>query len=145
MKAPFLIGRILFGGYFLYNGIRERRMLAGYAGSKNVPMPETAVAVTGAALILGGASILAGVKPKLGTAALIGFLAGVSPVMHDFWHAEEPKQRMDDTIQFTKNMALMGGALALMGVNEPWPTSVPTSKPTRFERIRNLVNASILA
>jgi putative oxidoreductase len=40
MKAPFLIGRLLFGGYFLYNGInhlRNREQMAPYAESKGVP------------------------------------------------------------------------------------------------------------
>ncbi len=72
---------------------------------------------------MGGASILLGIKPKLGTSAVIGFLAGVSPVMHDFWNEPE-EQRMNDMINFTKNTALVGGAMALMGVEEPWPASV---------------------
>ena len=93
MKIPFLIGRLVFGGYFLYAGInhfKQRKPLAQYAGSKNVPMPEAAVTVSGALLTLGGASILLGVKPKVGAAAIVGFLAGVSPVMHDFWRVEIP-------------------------------------------------------
>ena len=41
----------------------------------------------GALLTLGGASILAGVKPKAGITAIGGFPAAMSPVMHDFWRA----------------------------------------------------------
>jgi uncharacterized membrane protein YphA (DoxX/SURF4 family) len=48
---------------------------------KKVPLPDVAVTSTGAVLILGGASILLGVKPKYGAAALAGFLLGISPVM----------------------------------------------------------------
>jgi len=51
MKIPFLIGRLVFGGYFLYAGInhfKQRKPLAQQAGSKNVPMPEAAVTVSGA-------------------------------------------------------------------------------------------------
>ena len=131
MKVPFLIGRLVFGGFFLYNGInhlKERKSLAQYAETKNVPMAETVVAATGVALMAGGASILLGVKPKLGTAAIAGFLAGVSPVMHNFWSVQEPSQRMNEMINFSKNMALLGSALALMGVDEPWPASVPISQ-----------------
>jgi putative oxidoreductase len=131
MKAAFLIGRLVFGGFFLYNGIhhiKERKQLAQYAGAKNVPMPEAAVTATGIALIAGGVSILLGVKPKLGTAAIAGFLAGVSPVMHNFWSVQDPNQRMTEMVQFSKNMALLGSALALMGVDEPWPASVPISR-----------------
>jgi putative oxidoreductase len=57
-------------------------------------------------MITGGASILLGIKPKLGTAAIIGFLAGVSPLMHDFWRIEDPNQRMNDMVNFAKNIGL---------------------------------------
>lgn len=141
MKTPFLIGRLIFGGFFIYSGIHhftEHTMLTGYARSKNIPMPDTAVAATGTALVLGGASILAGVKPRLGTAAVIGFLAGVSPVMHDFWHKEDPQERTAEMINFSKNMALLGGAMALMGVEEPWPVSVPIARPKPTSRLKKL-------
>jgi uncharacterized membrane protein YphA (DoxX/SURF4 family) len=131
MKAAFLIGRLVFGGFFLYNGInhlKQRKQLAQYAETKNVPMAEAVVAATGVALIGGGTSILLGVKPKLGTAAIAGFLAGVSPVMHNFWSVQEPGQRLNEMINFSKNMALLGSAVALMGVDEPWPVSVPISQ-----------------
>jgi len=137
MKTPFLLGRILFGGFFLYNGIHhfaERKNMAQYVSSKNIPRADLAVTATGAALLLGGASILLGIKPKVGATALLGFLAGVSPIMHDFWNMEEPARRQQEMINFTKNMALAGATVALMGVKEPWPASVKTKKP--FKKIR---------
>jgi uncharacterized membrane protein YphA (DoxX/SURF4 family) len=148
MKIPFLLGRIAFGGFFLYNGInhlKQRKTLSQYAGSKHVPVPELAVVGSGIALLIGGASILLGIKPKLGAAAIAGFLVGVSPVMHDFWRVQEPNARMNEVINFTKNMALLGGALALMGVEEPWPVSVPVAQPGRFERLRRLSRRPIAA
>ncbi len=132
MKIPFLIGRIVFGGFFLYNGINhfmQRKSLAQYAQAKNVPAPEGAVSATGVMQAVGGASILLGIKPKLGALAIIGFLAGVSPMMHNFWSVEDPGQRMNDMINFSKNLALLGAALALMSVEEPWPASVPVAQP----------------
>ncbi|HWS16481.1 MAG TPA: DoxX family protein [Candidatus Elarobacter sp.] len=137
MKAAFLIGRLVFGGFFLYNGInhlKERKSLGQFAGSKNVPMPEVAVAATGVGLIAGGASILLGVKPKLGAAAIAGFLVGVSPVMHNFWSVQDPNQRMNEMVHFSKNMALLGSALALMGMDEPWPASIPVGQKDLMER-----------
>ena len=131
MKAAFLIGRVVFGGFFLYNGIhhlKQRKQMGQYADSKNVPMAEAVVVATGVTLIAGGTRILLGIKPKLGTAAIAGFLAGVSPVMHNFWNIQDPQQRMNEMINFSKNMALLGSAVALMGVNEPWPASVPISR-----------------
>jgi putative oxidoreductase len=141
MKAPFLIGRLLFGGFFLYNGInhfRNRKQMAPYAGSKGVPAPELSVSLTGVPLIVGGTSILLGIKPKLGALAILGFLAGVSPVMHDFWRAEDPNERMNEMANFAKNMALAGGALALLGVEEPWEASVAAGRRSLGSRVKAL-------
>jgi putative oxidoreductase len=148
MKTPFVLGRLLFGGFFLYNGINHilnRKTLSQYAGSKKVPVPDVAVAGSGVALILGGASILLGIKPKLGAAVIIGFLAGVSPIMHDFWQAEDPNQRTNDMVNFAKNMALLGGAAALAAVEEPWPASVPFAQPRKMQRLRRALRRSIAA
>jgi putative oxidoreductase len=139
MKALFLIGRLLFGGFFLYSGInhlRKHKQMAPYAESKGVPAPDAAVTAAGIPLIIGGASVLLGVKPKLGALAILGFLAGVSPVMHDFWSQEDPNQRMNEMVNFMKNLALAGGALALMGVDEPWEASVPVARPGLVDRVR---------
>jgi len=139
MKTPFLLGRLIFGGFFLYNGIHhftDHKMLAGYVKSKGIPMPDVAVAASGAALVIGGASVLAGVKPKLGTLALMGFLAGVSPMMHDFWRKEDPQERMQEMVNFSKNMALLGSAMAIMAIEEPWPMSVPVAQKKPVSRVR---------
>jgi putative oxidoreductase len=141
MKAPFVLGRILFGGFFLYNGIEhliKSKDMAPYAESKGVPLPELAVQLAGVPLMIGGASLLLGVKPKLGAMAILGFLAGVSPIMHDFWSHEDPEKRMGEMINFMKNMALAGGALALMGVDEPWEASVPVPRPTLSDKARKV-------
>jgi putative oxidoreductase len=131
MKIPFLIGRVVFGGFFLYNGINhflQRKSLSQYAQAKKVPVPDLAVTATGVMQIIGGASILLGVKPKLGGLAIAGFLAGVSPMIHDFWSVEDPNRRINEIANFTKNVALLGAALALMSVEEPWPASVPIGR-----------------
>ncbi len=41
MKAPFLIGRLLFAGFFINSGIshlKNRKSMAGYARAKGVPV-----------------------------------------------------------------------------------------------------------
>ncbi len=144
MKAAFLIGRLLFGGFFFYNGLNhfiQHKTMTQYAGAKKLPQPHIAVSLSGIALLAGGASILLGIKPKLGAMAIIAFLASVSPTMHDFWHAQDPNQRMNDMINFSKNMALLGGALALMALREPWPVSVPVAQPSTSARVRRLASS----
>lgn len=142
MRTPFLLGRLIFGGYFIASGIshfKNKGQMTQYTAAKHVPKPGAAVIGTGVALIAGGASILLGLKPKLGAAGLAGFLVGVSPVMHDFWKQEDPQQRMNETINFMKNMALAGSAIALMAVEEPWPASVPVLKASRVDRAKRFL------
>ena len=110
--------------------------MAAYTASKGVPTPELAVTATAVPLIAGGASLLLGFKPKWGALAVIGFLAGVSPIMHDFWRNEDPNERLNNRASFMKNLALAGGALALMGVEEPWEASV--KRPTLGEKVRKI-------
>lgn len=141
MKAPFLIGRLLFAGLFINSGIshlQKHREMSDYARSKGVPKPELAVTLSAIPLLVGGVSLALGVKPKLGAIALIGFLAGVTPIMHDFWRNEDPEERKSNMVEFMKNLALAGGTLALSGVDEPWEASIPTAKPRLAQRIREV-------
>jgi putative oxidoreductase len=121
MSIPYVLGRLVFGGFFLYNGINHFKQLEAlkpYAAAKNVPNPEAAVILSGALLTASGASLILGVKPHLGALGVVAFLASVSPAMHDFWNHTDPGQKQSDQIHFSKNMALLGAALALMG-SEP--------------------------
>ena len=109
------LGRVLFGSYFVYNGINHfmhEKELAQYAKAKHVPVPDAAVIASGVALALGGASIAFGWKSKLGAASVIGFLAAVSPSIHNFWADADPNQRQNNIAHFGKNLALLSGALA---------------------------------
>lgn len=119
MSVAYNIGRAVFGGFFLYNGINHfmhRENMTQYTKAKGVPEPELAVIASGALLALGGASLLLGLKPKLGSVAVSTFLAAASPLMHDFWKTEDASARQNDLIHFSKNMALLGAALAFHGM-----------------------------
>jgi len=125
-SIPLLLGRAIFGGYFLYNGINhflQKDQLSGYASAKGVPSANLAVQASGTLMILGGLSLLTGYKPKLGSALITAFLTGVTPSMHRFWSEENPQQRQAEMINFMKNVALVGGAMLAAGRPEPWPVS----------------------
>lgn len=125
-SIPHLLGRAIFGGYFLSNGINhflQKDQLSGYASAKGVPSARIAVQASGAMMILGGLSLLTGYKPKLGSAAIATFLTGVTPSIHRFWSEENPQQRQAEMINFLKNIALLGGAMLAAGRPEPWPVS----------------------
>lgn len=111
--AALVAGRVAFGGYFVYSGIRhfaQRKMFIAYTKSKGVKWPELAVLGSGAMLVAGGLSLLTGIRPKVGAALVTGFLTGATPLMHDYWNAKDDTQRMNDQVNFTKNLALIGGA-----------------------------------
>jgi putative oxidoreductase len=119
-----LAGRVVFGGFFLYNGLNhfmQRDALVQYARSKGVHAAHAAVAASGVLLIGGGLSVLTGILPKLGAGLISTFLLGVSPRMHAFWRENDPEKRMHEMVNFTKNMALLGASLIAAGHPEPWP------------------------
>ena len=131
MRALFLLGRTLFGGFFAYNGFNHLQYAEGmgrYASAKHVPAAEQAVKATGLMLLAGGVSVMAGVKPRQGLAAIVAFLVPVTLQMHRFWEEADPLTRQTEMIQFMKNMALAGAALSLMQVEEPWPVSVDKAR-----------------
>jgi len=130
--AALLAGRAIFGGYFLYNGINHylnREMLVEYARSKGVPAPSVAVAASGFLILAGGLSVLLGARPKVGAGLISAFLLGVSPQMHAFWKEQEPGPRMQEMVNFTKNMALVGASLIVAAHPEPWPWHVGVRRP----------------
>lgn len=121
------LGRLLFGGYFIFNGVNHfanAEMMTGYARAKGVPLPGAGVALTGAMLLAGGFSLLSGTRPRVGSALIAGFLLGITPVMHRFWDVEDPQQASQEQVNFTKNAALLGAACITAAMAEPWPVSV---------------------
>jgi len=125
-------GRVLFGGFFLFNGVnhfRKRTMLAQYASAKGVPNPDVAVAGSGLLLVAGGLSLVTGTQPKFGAALIATFLLGVTPTMHAFWSVEDESTRMNEFVNFTKNIALIGGAAFAAVLPDPWPGRLKLPAP----------------
>jgi len=123
----FLIGRLLLGGYFIfggYNHFANLGMMTGYAQSKGVPAAKAAVAFSGLLLLIGGLSILLGIYPTVGTVALVLFLLPVTVMMHAFWKVQDPMAKMGEMVNFMKNFALLGSALMLLAVPQPWVMSL---------------------
>ncbi len=121
--ALFLIGRILLGGFFVYNGLNHFMRLRGiseYAKMKKVPSSMAAVAVTGLMLLGGGLSIILGLRIRTGVVLLTAFLIPVTLIIHDFWRVQDPQRRMAEKVNFLKNLALLGAILMLPYIPRPW-------------------------
>lgn len=111
------LGRIIFGGYFILGGINhftKLEMMSGYAQSKGAPSPKLSVAISGLLLLIGGVSILLNVLPSIGLILLILFLLPVTFVMHAPWKVQDPQAKMGETVNFMKNIALVGAVLILL-------------------------------
>ena len=108
-----LIGRVLMAAIFITSGfakLTDPASAIGYMNSVGVPNADTLVYVAGAAEILGGAALLLGFLARIGALGLIAFLAITNLYFHNFWALPEPQAKMQ-MIQFTKNLAIMGGLL----------------------------------
>jgi putative oxidoreductase len=133
MVAAFLIGRLIFGGFFFANGLNllmSLGMSIHFAAAKGVPLPEVAVPIAGLLILFGGASILLGWQPELGITAIVLFLVPVTFFMHNFW-AVTGAERMAEIANFTKNIALLGATLMYTAIPRPWIYALEAGSPIR--------------
>lgn len=117
------VGRLLFGGLFLYNGYNhfvDYEGRVGYSEYKGIPAPELSVISSGVVLVLASIGIIAGVYPVISAGALAVFLIVATPLFHDFWNVSG-EDRQNELNHFLKNVGLLGGALVLVAVgSETW-------------------------
>lgn len=116
-----LLGRVIFGAYFVMNGVGHLKAIKGmtaYATSKGLPQSKFMVIFSGWVLILAGVGVIAPLSSttfKLSLLAIALFLLITAFVMHAFWKvpAEEKRAEKDS---FMRNLALMGGALMALAM-----------------------------
>lgn len=127
MDILFLIGRIIYGGFFLLNGINhftKSEALRAYAAGKGVKNPAFSVFFSGLLIFVGGLGIILGIYIPIAVAALILFLVSVSFRMHDFWKIQDEQMKVVEMAHFLKNMALAGAALMILNLPQPWVLSL---------------------
>lgn len=107
-----------------FNHFARLKMMAGYAKMKGTPAPELAVGGTGVLLLLGGASLLLGFHPTIGVILLAIFLLPVSLMIHNFWAIQDPQAKMNEMVNFQKNIAILGALLMTLLIPRPWPMSL---------------------
>jgi len=95
-----------------------------YAEAKGLPAPAASVYGSGGLLVVSGLLVVVGAYPVVATGALATFLLVSAVAMHDFWAAPADQQQ-DEMTQFLKNVAMAGGALAMLAVaGTTWPYSL---------------------
>jgi putative oxidoreductase len=117
-----LLGRLFFALIFLAAGPNHfASQTIAYAASQGVPLASFAVPFSGVLAIVGGLSILIGYRARLGAWLIILFLAGVTPMLHNFWTVADPMARQIQMIMFMKNLSMLGGALLITQFGAgPW-------------------------
>ena len=119
MNAIVLIGRILFGGFFLMSGINhftKLEAMTGYAKYKKLPAAKLGVLISGLMLVIGGITIILGYYADLGALLLAIFLVLAAVVFHNFWKETDATAKQNEMLGFMKDMALAGAALILFAL-----------------------------
>jgi putative oxidoreductase len=120
MDWVLLIGRVLFVGIFFISGLTihllQWRQGVGYARMKGVPAPELLVPLSGLMAVGGAVLVALGLWADLGALLLAAFVFPVAYGMHAFWKESDPTSRMMEQVQFIKDVALGGAALALFSL-----------------------------
>lgn len=88
-------------------------MAEGVLGGSGVAFVYVMLAGAVAFLLLGGLSVLLGIRARWGAVLLVLFLIPVTLIFHDFWHCAGQERVMQMT-NFMKNTGLGGGALMVL-------------------------------
>jgi hypothetical protein len=113
-----LLGRILFGGFFVFNGLNhlfKHGAITGYAASKNVPQAGLAVTLSGLMILFGGLGVLLGAYINLAVLFLVVLGRG-RPDSEDvgdgqFHQKSRPPRRGADASVHPPTLALELGVL----------------------------------
>lgn len=116
-----LVARILFVPVFLSSGLfghlgPGKSMMTQFAAGRKIPAPEVAVPLSGAWIVIGSISVLFGIYGDVGALMVALFVASTAIFMHPYWKEDDEQAKMQEQVQFNKDLGLAGGALGLFVV-----------------------------
>ena len=110
-----LAARVLMAVLFLPAGFGKLTGFegtVGYIASVGLPLPQVGAAIALAIELAGGLALIAGYGTRVTAVVLAAFTLVASVLFHNFW-AMPADQQMVAQLLFTKNIAVIGGLLAL--------------------------------
>ncbi len=111
------LGHVLLGYMFItggYGAFAEPGYRVGKVDQAGIPAARQAVILNGGTMMVAGTALAVGFLPKLAALILIGTLIPTTLVGHDFWQQEDPQARRNQQIHFNKNVAMIGGLVAVL-------------------------------
>lgn len=121
-------GRLALAPIFITGGINAAKNPAGRPDKaaatidtlrEYVPVipenDELVVRLNGIVQTAAGTALGLGVLPKASAAVLLASLVPTTIAGHDFWNETEPDKRAAQQLQFSKNAAIIGGLLTIIG------------------------------
>lgn len=110
-----LVSRLMFAVMFLPAGIGKITGFAGtvgYISSVGMPLPTVAAAVAAVIEVVGSLALIVGFGTRFAALVLAFFTLVASFFFHAYWSVPEAQQ-MVVQLMFYKNIAIVGGLLAL--------------------------------
>jgi putative oxidoreductase len=115
-QAPvILVARVLLAVMFLLAGISKFAGLegtAGYIASKGLPAAQLLAVATAALEVVAAVLLIVGWQARWAALALAAFTLLASVLFHNYW-AMPAEQQMMQQLMFMKNIAVVGGLLAI--------------------------------
>jgi uncharacterized membrane protein YphA (DoxX/SURF4 family) len=110
-------GQALLGVMFVklgFDAARKPGPRVDKAAALGLPLdPELAVRGNGAAMVVGGAALIADKVPRLAALGLVAAMIPTTLAGHSFWELEGADRKAQE-IQFLKNAGLVGGLLLVL-------------------------------
>jgi putative oxidoreductase len=86
------------------------------AAAIGLPNAEAMVRLNGAAMLVGGVALAAGVFPRAAATGLALALVPTTYAGHRFWEEDEPATRAQQRTHFSKNLAIVGGLVSYVAL-----------------------------
>jgi len=123
-----LIARIMLSLVFVLSGANSligwgeaaNRMVArgmdfrSVLGSGGTVLVHAMLAVAVVLLLIGGLSVLLGLRARWGAVVLIAFLVPATLIFHNFWTLGADSARQVEMVSFMKNLGLIGGLMMIV-------------------------------
>jgi putative oxidoreductase len=109
-------GRVLLSAIFIMSGLNKLIDFSGsvaYLEAQQISPASVLIAIAAIAEIAGGLSVLTGTLARIGALILFLYLIPTTLIFHDFWTFAGMERQMQ-LVNFMKNLAIMGGLLAIV-------------------------------